>query len=360
MLDTLRTIVTYAFVLGVLVFFHELGHYLAARWRGVVVEVFSVGFGPALVSWRAKSGTLWKISVLPLGGYVKMQGWGEPDDPAPPVPGSFAAASLGSKAIIVAAGPMANLLLAFVLFTGLFMTVGRVVVQPVLSSIVPHSPAAAAGLLAGDRVLRIDGVTIKDFSDLQGIVGLHPDQMMDFTVQRQGKIVDQQVTLGDTTMDGEKIGHLGVAGTMASVQHFSPPAAVAAAAGETWNDGSGMLAGLYNLAVHHQGLGQLAGPLGIAQVTGQVAAMGVISVISFIAFLSINLGLINLVPIPILDGGHLLFYAAEVIYGRPLPPRAMDIGLRLGFALIVSLFFVTTFNDLTRMGAVHWVVHLFG
>jgi regulator of sigma E protease len=360
MFDTLRSILTYVFVLGVLVFFHELGHYLAARSRGVVVEVFSVGFGPALVSWRAKSGTLWKISVLPLGGYVKMQGWGEPNDPAPAVPGSFAGASLGSKAFIVAAGPLANLLLAFVLFSGLFMTVGRVVVQPVLSTIQPNSPAAAAGLLTGDRVMRIDGTNIRDFSQLQSIVSLHPDVEMDFTLLRQGKVIDQEVALGDVSMDGEKIGHLGVVGTMSSIQHFSPPAAVAAAGRETWNDASGMLAGLYGLVVHRQGLGQLAGPLGIAQITGQVAAMGFISVISFIAFLSINLGLVNLIPIPILDGGHLLFYAAEVIYGRPVPPRALDIGLRFGAAVIISLFFITTFNDLTRMGAVSWVMHLFG
>ena len=360
MFDTARTILTYAFVLGVLVFFHELGHYLAARARGVVVEVFSIGFGPALVSWRAKSGTVWKISVLPLGGYVKMQGWGEPNDPAPAVPGSFAGASLGSKAFIVAAGPLANLLLAFVLFSGLFMTVGRVVVQPVFSTVEAASPAAAAGMRAGDRVLTAGGKKIQNFNQLQSIVSQHPDASMDFSLLRQGKVIDVQVALDAVTVDGEKIGHLGVAGSVSSIQHFSPPEAVAAAAAETWHDGAGMLAGLYNLAVHRQGLGQLAGPLGIAEVTGQVAALGIISVISFIAFLSINLGLINLVPIPILDGGHLLFYLAEAIYGRPLPARAMDIGLRFGAALLISLFFLTTFNDLSRIGAVNWVVHLFG
>ncbi len=360
MFDTARTILTYAFVLGVLVFFHELGHYLAARARGVTVEVFSIGFGPALVSWRARSGTVWKVSALPLGGYVKMQGWGEPNDPAPPLPGSFAGTSLGSKAFIVAAGPLANLLLAFVLFSGLFMTVGRVVVQPVFSTVEPASPAAAAGFRAGDRVLAVNGEQIKNFSQLQEVVSRHPDEAVDFTLLRQGKVLQQRVSLNDVMVDGAKIGHLGVAGSVSSIQHFSPPGAVVAGALETWNDSKGMLSGLYNLVVHRQGLGQLAGPLGIAEVTGQVAALGIISVISFIAFLSINLGLINLVPIPILDGGHLLFYLAEAIYGRPLPARAMDIGLRFGAALIISLFFLTTFNDLSRMGAVSWVVHLFG
>ena len=360
MTETLRSILAYIVDLGVLVFFHELGHYLAARSQGVVVEAFSIGFGPSLVSWKAKSGTVWKISALPLGGYVKMQGWGEPNNNEPALPGSFSATSLGSKALIVAAGPIANLILAFVLFAGLFMTVGQVVVQPVFSSILPNSPAAAAGLQSGDRVLAVNSAPIKDFAQLQDIIVAHPDAPLAFTLNRHGHVLTQQVTLGDAEMDGQKIGHLGVAGDESAIRHFSPPAALAAAAQETWTDSRTMLTGLYNLVVHRQGLHDLAGPLGIAQITGKVAAMGLISVINLIALLSINLGLINLVPIPILDGGHLLFYAAEAIYGRPIPPRAMDIGLRFGVAIILSLFFVTTFNDLTRLGAVSWVAHLFG
>src|ERR1700739_4103938 len=146
MIELMRAIVCYIVDLRILVLFHELGHYLAARSQGVVVDAFSIGFGPALFSWKAKSGTVWKISALPLGGYVKMQGWGEKNNGEPAAPGSFSACSLGSKALIVAAGPVANLILAFVLFAGLFMSVGQVVVQPVLSSILPHSPAAVAGL----------------------------------------------------------------------------------------------------------------------------------------------------------------------------------------------------------------------
>jgi regulator of sigma E protease len=358
--ETLRSILAYIVDLGVLVFFHELGHYLAARSQGVVVEAFSIGFGPALLSWKAKSGTVWKISALPLGGYVKMQGWGELNDGAPAAPGSFSATSLGSKALIVAAGPIANLILAFVLFTGLFMTVGQEVVQPVFSSILPNSPAAASGLQAGDRVLQVGATPIEDFMQLQGIIVSHPDSALSFTLKRHGQVITQQVTLGDTTADGQKIGHLGVAGDQSSIKHFSPPAAILAAGQETWNDSATMLTGLYNLVVHRKGLHDLAGPLGIAQITGKVAALGIVSVINLIALLSINLGLINLVPIPILDGGHLLFYAAEAIFRRPIPPRAMDIGLRFGVAIILSLIFVTTFNDLTRLGAVNWVAHLFG
>jgi regulator of sigma E protease len=360
MTDTIRAILSYIVDLGILVFFHELGHYLAARSQGVVVEAFSIGFGPALLSWKAKSGTVWKVSALPLGGYVKMQGWGEANNGEPAPPGSFSACSLASKALIVAAGPIANLILAFVLFVGLFMSVGQVVVQPVLSGILPHSPAALADLQTGDRVLAVDAQKIGNFSQLQNIIMAHPDAAVTMTLERHGQTLTRQVTLGDMTEDGTKIGRLGVVGAESSLHRYSPPGAVVAAAQETYSESVMMLAGLYRLIVHHQGLSQLAGPLGIAQISGKVAAMGFISVVNLIALLSINLGLINLVPIPVLDGGHLLFYAAEAIYRRPIPARAQDIGLRFGIAIILSLFFVTTLNDLTRLGAVSWVAHLFG
>jgi regulator of sigma E protease len=360
MTETIRAILSYIVDLGILVFFHELGHYLAARSQGVVVEAFSIGFGPTLLSWKAKSGTVWKISALPLGGYVKMQGWGEANHEGPAAPGSFAACSLGSKALIVAAGPLADLILAFVLFAGLFMSVGQVVVQPVLSGVLPHSPAALADLQPGDRVLAVGTQKITNFTQLQNIIMVHPDAALTLTVERHGQTLTRQVTLGDTTEAGTKIGRLGVVGAQSSLHRYSPPGAVVAAANETYSEATMMLTGLYRLVVHHQGLSQLAGPLGIAQISGKVAAMGFISVVNLIALLSINLGLINLVPIPVLDGGHLLFYAAEAIWRRPIPARAQDIGLRFGIAIILSLFFVTTLNDLTRLGAVSWVEHLFG
>lgn len=359
MLETIRSILAYVFALGILVFIHELGHYLAARSQGVAVEVFSIGFGPALLSWKAKSGTLWKISVLPLGGYVKMQGWGETNNAAPAQPGSFSALSLRSKALIVVAGPVANIALAFVLYCALFMTVGQSVVQPVFSAVASGSPAAQAGMQTGDRVLSVGTTKISDFEQLQNIIVAHPDATMTFTLNRDGHVISMPVVLGDVAVNGRKIGHLGVAGN-SSIEHYSPPGAVAAAAHATWGAAAGILVGIYNLAVHRQGLSDLAGPLGIAEITSKVAAMGVVSLINLIALLSINLGLVNLIPIPVLDGGHLLFYGAEALYGRPIPARAQDIGLRFGMAIILSLFFLTTFNDLTRLGAVNWVVHLFG
>ncbi len=359
MAETLRSVLAFLVVLGVLVFFHELGHYLAARVRGVVVEAFSIGFGPALVSWRAKSGTLWKISALPLGGYVKMQGWGEEDTGAAAMPGSFAATSLGSKALIVAAGPIANLLLAFLFFLGLFLFVGQTVVQPVLSKVTPGQPAALAGLAAGDRILSIGGQKISDFDALQRIVMAHPDSALQLDLQHNGVERQQIVTTGHRP-GAPGTGMLGVEGDQVSIHRLNPLAATVAAGTETWRVTSATLVGLWNLAAHHQGLQELGGPLRIAQLSGQVAALGIASLVSFMAMLSINLGLINLVPIPVLDGGHLLFYGAEAIYGRPIPRRAQEFGLRFGFALLLSLFVFTTFNDLTQLGAVRWVAHLFG
>ncbi len=234
------------------------------------------------------------------------------------------------------------------------------VVQPVISQVIAGSPAAASGLQNGDRVLQVDATKINDFMQLQKIIVAHPDTSMNFTIIRNGQSFVRDVTLGHIKSGDQMIGRLGFAGDVTTQKHFSPAGAVVAAAQETYSDSVMMLGGLYRLIVHHTGMAELAGPLGIAQITGKVAAMGFISVVNLIALLSINLGLINLVPIPILDGGHLLFYAAEALIGRPVPARAQDIGLRFGVAIILSLFFVTTFNDLTRLGAVTWVAHLFG
>ncbi|HQT64430.1 MAG: RIP metalloprotease RseP [Acidocella sp. 20-57-95] len=360
MIETIRSVLAFLVVLGVLVFFHELGHYAAARARGVVVEAFSIGFGPTLLSWQAKSGTVWKLSALPLGGYVKMQGWGEDEAEAPKLPGSFAAASLGSKALIVAAGPIANMVLAFVLYTGLFALNGQIQVQPVLSKIIPGSPAAVAGLLPGDRILSVGGHPIQYFDDIQTIVMAHPDTDLVVEFERGSVTHSQEIKTGHKDVGADEVGLLGVEGDQYSTTKLGPVAALAAAGQETWKLTTQTLSGLANLVFHGRGAQDLGGPLRIAQMSGTVAALGIPSLISFIAMLSVNLGLINLVPIPILDGGHLLFYFAEAIYGRPIPKKAQEYGMRIGFALLLSLFAFTTLNDLTALGAVHWVAHLLG
>lgn len=359
MLDTLRTIVAFVVEIGVLIFIHELGHYFAARSQNVSVETFSVGFGPALFKYKSKkSGTVWQISALPLGGYVKMQGWGETQTAGPGAPGSFASASLASKAMIVAAGPLANLLLAVVLYAGLFMSAGRVVTQPVFDQIEPGSPAALSHLEAGDRVVAIGDMKIVNFSQMQRIVESNPDRELDFTIERAGKDMTLPVSLGAAQFNGEQIGHLGVVGTQSRLKRLAPGAAIVASFQETGQQITGWFVGLKMLALKQQGLRDLAGPIGIAQITGKVAAMGIAPIISLIALLSINLGLVNLIPIPVLDGGHLLFYLVEFVTGRQVPERFREYGLRIGLGLILSLMLLVTFDDLTRLGLFSWFTKL--
>jgi regulator of sigma E protease len=360
MMILLRDIAAYLFDLGVLVFFHELGHFAAARSQGVVVEVFSIGFGPALWSRRAKSGTVWQLSAIPLGGYVKMQGWGTEEAVDPQAPGSFSAASLGSRAFIVAAGPLANFVLAFVIFAGIFMVAGRMESPAVINSVVPGSAAALAHLQPGDQILSLNGNKISNFEELQSIIAPHPDTPMLVTVERHGAVVSDQVTIGHQVLDGQTLGLLGVGSEAAVLQHFGPIGAMGAAGQEIWMRTKMTANGLFDLVVYHQGAQNLSGPLRIASVSGKVAAAGLVPLITLIAILSVNLGLVNLVPIPILDGGHLLFYFGEWIYGKPIPRQAQDLGLRFGVALLLSLYAFTTVNDLSRLGAAQWMAHLFG
>lgn len=362
MIDFIRSVLAFIVVLGVLVFFHELGHYLAARWRGVVVEAFSVGFGPALASWTDRHGTVWKISALPLGGYVKMQGWADlgGETPEAAAPGSFRSKPLGSRAIIVAAGPIANMVLAFLLFVVIFMGAGTPVVQPVVSQLVPHSPAAAAGLRPGDRITAINGMPVKSFLDIQREVLDRPGTLMAINYLHHGKPEVAQLTSATRVVDGRKLGELGIVGADVTYRRLSPPRAAAAAGRETYKVAAATLEGLWKLVSAHQGARNLGGPLRIAQLSGKAATLGIADFLSFIALLSINLGLVNLVPIPILDGGHLLFYLAEALYGRPLPKRAQEIGLQIGAAFLAFMIVFVTWNDLGHLGVVNWVAHLFG
>lgn len=357
MLHALIPVLGFILCIGLLIFFHELGHYAAARSQGVEVEVFSIGFGPALLKYKAKSGTVWQLSALPLGGYVKMHGWGEGGDNAPSEPGTFAGASLSSKAVIVAAGPLANLALAVVLYVGLFMSAGQPTTPAVFATIEPNSAAAVAQLQPGDRVLKIGGVKVHDFAQLQQIVTENPNTELDFTVLRGEKSFTESVQIGAGKADGAQVGHLGVTAQQVYTR-LGPISAVAAAFRQTGGVISSWGTAMGQLIVEHKGLSELSGPIGIAQVTGQVAEMGWVPLANLLAFLSINLGLVNLIPIPILDGGHLLFYGWEAVMRRKVSDQAREMGLRLGAAVILTLFLVTTFNDLSRIGAVSWLTHL--
>ncbi len=360
--DLFRTALSFIVVLGVLVFIHELGHYLAARWRGVQVDAFSIGFGQALATWTDRRGTVWKLAWIPLGGYVKLHGQERAEEVSEEqrarwIRGkTFQEKSVTSRAIVVAAGPAANFVLAAVLFTGLFASIGRPTTLPVVAEVMPGSAAAHAGLAPKDRIEAIDGTPIKTFEDLQRIITAHPDTRMTLTVGRDGASKTFSVTTEAQKQDGITVGLLGIRGGAIEYHRLPVPAAISAGVTETWHVTAETGRGVAQMIAGRRGTGELGGPLRIAQLSGEVAALGVASLVSFIAVLSVNLGLINLFPIPVLDGGHLLFYAFEAVRGRPLPPRAQEYGFRAGIALLAGLFVFATWNDLTHLGLFRWLL----
>jgi regulator of sigma E protease len=364
--DNLRTLLAFVVVLGVLIFFHELGHYLAARWRRVHVERFSVGFGRAIANWTDRRGTEWRIGWLPLGGYVKLHGQEQPGDVSPEEQaawrpgGTFHDKPVLDRAIVVAAGPIANFLLAAVLFAGLFVFQGRPVNDgtTTIGTVVEGSAAAAAGLLPGDRVLALDGEAVTRFEQIQRHVQPRANQPIAIHIRRGDAERDLTVTPTPRASDGQ--GVLGIAGGAVTFERLDPVTAVVAGFAHTGDVVVQTLAGLWQMIAGQRGTEELGGPLRIAQLSGQVAELGLVPLISFIAILSVNLGLINLFPIPVLDGGHLMFYAAEAIRGRPVPPRAQEIGFRAGLALLVALFVFATWNDLSHLGLFRWVATLAG
>jgi regulator of sigma E protease len=362
----LNSAVPFVIVLGVLVFFHELGHYLAARWCGVHVEAFSIGFGRALASWTDRHGTAWKLAWIPLGGYVKLHGQERPEDVGADVramwqPGrTFHEKQVGKRAIIVAAGPIANFILAIVLFAVLFATAGQPVILPEVGDVLPNSAAAHAGLATGDRIEAIDGAPIGRFEDIQHIVAAHPAEQLTLRIRRGDSTQLLTVTTDTRTVGGRTIGSLGVSAHATEFRRLPPGEAAVQGVTHTWDVVAQTFAGLWGMITGGRGADDLGGPLRIAQLSGEVAQLGVASLVDFIAVLSINLGLINLFPIPVLDGGHLLFFLAEAVRGRPLPRRALEYGFRAGFALLVGLFVFATWNDLSHLGLVHWVRGLIG
>ncbi len=394
--DIVHTGLAFLVVLGVLVFVHELGHYLAARWVGVHVEVFSIGFGQPIVTWRDRVGTVWKLAWLPFGGYVKLHGQERPEVPPPPEPPAPAGVAtwrdrvgmarkdpvvgpieeprqaapeadatrwipgrifhekpVGARALVVAAGPIANFVLAMVLFSLLFATAGRPVILPVAGEVLPGSAAAHAGLRVDDKIVAIDGQPITTFEDIQRIISVHPAEKLTVTVRRGQDTLDLPVLTDSHDSGGQKVGMLGIRGGKVEYQRLTLPEALIGGVTQTWQVTSETIVGVSQMISGRRGTEDLGGPLRIAQLSGQVAELGLASLVSFIAVLSVNLGLINLFPIPVLDGGHLLFYLAEAIRGRPIPARAQEYGFRAGLALLAGLFILATWNDLAHLGVFH-------
>lgn len=359
-------------VLTVLVFVHELGHYTIARRNGVKIEVFSIGFGPELFGWWDRSGTRWKFSAIPLGGYVKMFGDADATSGLPisrvdqltPAERdvSFHAKRLGQRAAIVAGGPLANFVFAILVLALLFMTYGQPFTPAEVGQVLPDSAAAAAGMRAGDTILSVDGNPVERFEDVQQVVRMHPNVPMTVDVLRDGAPLTLHVTpslVEETDRLGRhQIGQLGIRGGGTKYVKRSPPQAVARAVSETWMLTTSTLDAMWQMVIGKRNTDELGGPLRIAQLSGEVAQGGIVPLLWFMAVLSVNLGLINLFPVPVLDGGHLLFYAAEAIRGKPLGQRAQEYGFRVGLALVLTLMVFATWNDLVHTGIVDLVKRL--
>jgi len=361
-------------ILTVLVFVHEMGHYLVARRNGVRVEVFSVGFGPELFGWNDKAGTRWKFSAIPLGGYVKM--FGDADVASTQVDGgeqmtdaerevSFHHKRLRQKTAIVAAGPLANFLFAIVLLAGLYSVVGQRYAPATVDWIQPGSAAEAGELMIGDRIVEVDSVGIDRFEELQRVVRGNPGRAMEFVVERDGKpvvldVTPKSVEQTDAFGNTSTIGLLGIRSQQTRMVRHDPLSAVWLATVETWSLTRQTLEAVGQMIVGSRQTEELGGPLRIAQISGAVAEAGLVTTIWFTALLSINLGLINLFPIPILDGGHLVFYLAEAIRGRPLGERVQEIASMAGLTLVIGLMIFVTWNDIVQLKVIEFFGTLFG
>lgn len=357
-------VVVFLVILTVVVFVHEMGHFLVARWAGVRVDVFSIGFGPELWGWTARSGTRWKIGCLPFGGYVKMFGdadaASQPDHRRQFTPEeatfAFPAKKVYQRAAIVAAGPIANFIFGILALAVMFMIYGEPRTAPVIGQVQADSAAAAAGLEAGDRVVEAQGQPVARFQDLQRIVRLTVGEPVTLVVRRGDHTVtvvaQPRITeIKDPFGNVHKTPVLGIvadAGATEVVSH-GPLSAVGAAVRETGEMVSTTLTGLGQMLAGTRQTDELGGPLRIAKGAGQAAKLGLSSVVFYTILLSINLGLINLFPVPMLDGGHLLFYAVEALKGSPLGAKAQEYGFRVGLILVFALMLLATRNDLVDL-----------
>ena len=375
-------ILTFLIGITILVFVHEFGHYIVARWCKVRVEIFSVGFGKEIFGWTDKNGTRWKIASIPLGGYVKMFGEGdaiirdedsqsEREMTEAERKVSFYHKRLSHRAYIVAAGPAINFIFAILAFAILFFAVG--VPTPVndkqlsvVGSVLPNSPAYHSGFSAGDKILAINGNGILYFAELKKIVEASAGQKLSVKILRgkKEKILNVIPKPTDIKIDGQykKVGRLGITGDPGELVNIKQGFSESLLNGcvKTYEFSKRILVFVGNIFIGKESTSELGGILRIADISGKVADQGFANYISFLAILSINLGLINLFPIPMLDGGHLAFYLFEALRGKPLAEKTQEYGLRVGFALVIALFLFVTWNDFINLGFINYVSNLFG
>lgn len=349
-------------MLGPLVTVHELGHLLVGRLFGVKADAFSVGFGKELAGFTDRQGTRWKLSALPLGGYVQFKGdmnpASVPDADAPREEGSFQHAALWKRALIVAAGPVTNLLVAVAIFAAFFAILGKPTItgaedSRVIGSFAEGSAAEKAGLRLGDSIIAIDGAPITDFNDLRTAVALRPDKRLEFTVERAGEQITVPITTArkvdiDRFGNESAIGQIGVspAGGSYVLEDVGVLEAIPLAAVQCWDLMGMMITGIKQIIVGDRSFDELGGPLKIAKYSGEQLSLGPLEFINFAALISLNLAFINFLPIPALDGGHLMFYLAEAIRRKPVGPQVTEWAYRTGIALVLMLMVVVTVNDL--------------
>jgi regulator of sigma E protease len=353
----------FVIVLTVLVFVHEFGHYIIARLNKVRVETFSIGFGPEVFGWTDKAGTRWKVSYIPLGGYVKFfgdsDGASRPDAAVKTMSAaeksvSFHHKKVGQRFAVVAAGPIANFILAIAILAGFFMIYGQPMTPPTVGTVMENSAAAKAGFQSGDKIISIDGTAVDRFLDIQQEVSMNTGETMNVMVLRQGAqlllhptpdVIVQKDRFGNET----KIGRLGISRPMGKFVKLTPLPALWQATAETGNIVNLTFKFMGQIVMGKRTSEEMGGPLRIAKLSGESADQGLASFIWFIAMLSINLGLVNLFPVPMLDGGHLLYYVFEGVRGRPLSEKVQEYGFRVGLMLVLSLMLLATWNDLNYL-----------
>lgn len=372
LIDGAHYIISFALVISVIVFIHEFGHFIVARWVGIKIEVFSIGFGRELISRTDKHGTRWQLALWPLGGYVKMYGdagAASTSDTkalkkmtAAQKKVSFHYKPLWAKALVVAAGPIANFLLAIAIFTYFIFTVGLANTQPVIGQVIKASPAAHAGLRAGDRILKVDDKSVKTFNDIPAAIVTNLGTPVELTVQRHKKtftvtLTPKEIEEKDLTGNLVKRPLIGLRSQQITYEDVGLAEALGRATAKTYEMCVSSLQVLGQMVGGERSVDELKGPLGIAKLSGDVTKTKegettgdrVRLFLWFVALLSVNLGMVNLFPIPMLDGGHLLFYCIEAMQGRPLAEKIQEYSFRFGFLLIASLMALTLFNDMKQL-----------
>jgi len=361
----LSYLVPFLGVLTVIVFVHEMGHYLVARWNGIAIQTFSIGFGPEIFGFDDKHGTRWRFSAIPLGGYVRFVG----DMNAASMPDQEVIAradpelakrlyvnkSVWQRIAVIVAGPLANVLFTFLVLYALLVGYGRYTLEPVIDEVAVGTVAAEAGLLAGDRIVTVDGYRVRGFEDFQRLVATAPQRPISVVIDRAGEtialvMVPESAETTDRFGNVQRVGRIGVTKQVeegdVTLYRPGPVEAVGMTVEEIRFIIDRTAAFLGDFFVGRGDVDQLGGPVRVAQVSGQVATLGIVALVNLAALISLNIGIFNLLPIPMLDGGHLMYYLAEAVRGKPLSPRVQEFGFRVGMALVFTLTIFTLVNDI--------------